>query len=767
MAHGFVSYSQPNLGNFGKYLGEKVKSAAKMAGEERKHAKEQAEKQRKEGVPEEEIKKHERGFFFGKALSHEFGGDLLRRTKGTFSNDPSKEQDPALSKQQRFSALVRGGDVVSPEPYKQLELPLGQEKQDTVKVEDKSLKSWLSVVLGGVQKSYDNIADKIGGLTQEESKQVVEENQTTKTITKLASGLSTIKNFFNKNNKIQEEENKIESKQLELALDTENKNEMAVKESSLEAGADLSSGTAYTNPYGSDEEEEDSGNRGLLDRMLDFGFDRNGRRRRKGFKRRYARRKFNNFKRGVGRRSRRLRRRAQVGVGRGIQRLSMSQGGVIPQAPFVPTPVAQNNISPSPRKKLAGGGIVDNPTKINLNPGQAVIPLNRNNPFKNIFQQQKKQTINAKDSSGKKTTDQIAKAVQLPAQAAGGLLLSTMAGVFKRIGGIGKIFAPFLMQLFNPLARVFGLPANVIGSLIGGQPAAAATLDSKDIAEFLKSKPGKGGKGGSGGGTPSTTPPPTGGADLGASMRAGETIQAQGANDAGGFIQGGSGLGSEGGQNTTGGYATHYHLSPPSNDPAGWAQSRSVALTAARMMLARGSKIYFGNLKQFADPAKLEQQIAAEQQAHTEPGRTQGGIDMQESSSSGSMALKFPLKVTNMVDDISGGSGRTARIMGTNVRLAHGAKGSANSIEGSLAANPAAAPLGLGNNAQPNGLALRPQGKPTATGTSGPASPIFTGAGAKNRPGTNSPAVAQPSNMAFSLSSLNPAAPFYGGGNLW
>ena len=43
--------------------------------------------------------------------------------------------------------------------------------------------------------------------------------------------------------------------------------------------------------------------------------------------------------------------------------------------------------------------------------------------------------------------------------------------------------------------------------------------------------------------------------------------------------------------------------------------------------------------------------------------------------------MKFPLKVTNVTNDISGGSGRTARIIGTNVTLAHGAVGSANSIE--------------------------------------------------------------------------------------
>jgi hypothetical protein len=140
-------------------------------------------------------------------------------------------------------------------------------------------------------------------------------------------------------------------------------------------------------------------------------------------------------------------------------------------------------------------------------------------------------------------------------------------------------------------------------------------------------------------------------------------------------------------------------------------------------MLARGSTIYFGNLKQYAvsgDDAKLQQQIAAEQNAHTQPGRTQGGIDMQEKSSSGSMALKFPLKVTNVTQDINSGSGRTARVQGTNVRLAHGAKGSANSIESSVApaqrtaaspsATPSAAPRNTRGGGQVPGTPASPKG---------------------------------------------------------
>lgn len=536
-----VQYTQANYGNLGKWFGDKVKSAASMAAEERKYAKEHADQQRKEGVPEEEIKKTGKGYFFGKALSHEFGGDLIRRTRGTFSNDPSDTEDPALTKRQRFSNLVRGGDVVTPQPYKQLELDLGNTggKDKQVNVEDKKLKSWLTVAFDGVEKSYQTIADKLSNLSKEEKGTNDEQVKTQRLITKVTSGITTVKNFFNKNNKIQEEQNKIESQQLEFNLDQSNAGEMQQRENQLEVQKNSADVQQVDDPYiQQNEDDEGGGKRSLLDRMMDFDSNRYGRPRRRGFKRRYARRKLNNFKRGLGRGARGLRRRGQVGIGRALRRFKLSEGGTaapnitnnIDQSTEVQTPQAQNNIVPlskavepktitkpvpnvKAKTKLARGGIVDNPTTTLLSPGQSVIPLNRNNPVASAFKQQKQS--NKKDPAGKRIGDQLATALQLPAQAAGGLLLSTMASVFKKLGGVGQMIAPFFTQLFRPLATVFGLPATVVGSLLGGGPAAAATLDSKDIADFLKGggkgtgsggKKGGGGGGGGGGNPPGATP---------------------------------------------------------------------------------------------------------------------------------------------------------------------------------------------------------------------------------------------------------------------
>ena len=46
-------------------------------------------------------------FYLGKALTNQFGGDLVNRTKGYFSASPDDTQDPALNRSQRFTASVQ------------------------------------------------------------------------------------------------------------------------------------------------------------------------------------------------------------------------------------------------------------------------------------------------------------------------------------------------------------------------------------------------------------------------------------------------------------------------------------------------------------------------------------------------------------------------------------------------------------------------------------------------------------------------------------
>ena len=159
-----------------------------------------------------------------------------------------------------------------------------------------------------------------------------------------------------------------------------------------------------------------------------------------------------------------------------------------------------------------------------------------------------------------------------------------------------------------------------------------------------------------------------------------------------GFIQGGSGYGREGE------YATHFHLSPPTNDASGYEKARAVAFKAVRLMLARGSTVYFGNTKEYAtsslsDP-KLRAMIKREQVAHTKPNRTQGGIDIQEQEPGKPLTIPgqpgtasvFPLTTGEIITDTSSSGGRMAKIIGSGgVLIAHGAAGSTAS-DGSTSA---------------------------------------------------------------------------------
>jgi len=162
---------------------------------------------------------------------------------------------------------------------------------------------------------------------------------------------------------------------------------------------------------------------------------------------------------------------------------------------------------------------------------------------------------------------------------------------------------------------------------------------------------------------------------------------------AGGFLQGASGDGKE----DQGRYGVHFHLSPPNMTEDGYKKARDVAFAAVKAMLARGSRIHFGNIKEDllagASDSQIKSMILREQKAHSKKGRTQGGIDLQEINPNvgptiaglpGSK-IAFPLAV-GKVSSLSSGSGygREAEVLGSGgVTLAHGAAGStASNVSG-------------------------------------------------------------------------------------
>ena len=617
---------------------------AKLQGKEERTAEDdkrleellEQKKSRTEGRKRDRIKNS----FFTKAMMSQFGGDRKRRLQGMVSSSPRASQDPSLTKEQRYSALLDesmtpGEAPEAPDDYDDNYLSGAPEGAVPPQ------QSGLEKVLGRVSEALSIISSKVSSLKAEEAKS---KTTSESRLAKFSGVFESIKNYFDKDNDLKKTENTIEQQKLENFKDAQADAKVAREQASIGQTEDLSK-------FEDMEERPEGGGKGLLGGLMDGvkGLFKNFMGGKKG-----AAKGVTGYSKPIGPQPMNSSTPwARMGAG--------DRGGMFGQGQFTP------RLSST---KLSEGGIITKPTTGTLEPGSSVIPLNRNNAVADTFQK-------AKESAGDASiADPMAQVMQLPSQVGGGLLIGLLSKAMSSLGGIAGMLKPVIQPILNTLVPAFGLPATVAGAIFGGGPAEAATTGGFDLGSFFGKKESKGPGAPGASGTP-----PVGGANLGATMREGETIQAQSNDGPGGFIQGGSGQGSEGGQNTTSGYATHYHLSPPTNDPNGWAQARSVALTSAQMMLNRGSTIYFGNIGEFAKAETLQDQITREQIAHSRPGRTQGGIDMQEKGSNGSMRMKFPLKVTNVTNDISGGSGRTARIIGTNVTLAHGAVGSANSIE--------------------------------------------------------------------------------------
>ncbi len=566
MSYGTFAYEKADPGNLNAYLGDKIMSAAKMAAEERKFrdqeiktlsAKPNRTKEEEEKLQEllGEKSSRKKGKFFGKALAHEFGGDLLRRTKGTFSKDPSETEDPALTKRQRFSALIRGEQLVKPaeqaikpEPFKQLELFTPTTDKNSVQVKDDGLKNVLDKAFSSVSNSYDALANKLKSISTTEEKTADADDKVTSVVEKIVSGFDEIKSFFNKNNDIKKQEIRIEQQELDLKLDQKEDAEMASGESSIESAEDMTSTADYS--FGEPAQQKAERSRGILGKLFDLPF---GRRRGRGIGR-LLRRKGSRLK-GLGGPKKLISKvrfgRGGGGGSRGVKPVDTQYSnpvGPLPMGskePWVRSPEGMPGISgyspfmesipklseggvvmpkaeskaPSPTKvdkKLAEGGIVDNPTVTTLGQDKptAVIPLNRNSGKSLLGNNNVAQKQNDKN-----VIEPLSKALQLPTQAAGGLLLSVFSSALNNLGGISNLFKPFFNVIMSPLARVFGLPANIINTMMGGS-AQAATFDPAKLAEFLKGDKDKKKKtsGTSGGG--GAPPGGGGGGSFGAAMTA-------------------------------------------------------------------------------------------------------------------------------------------------------------------------------------------------------------------------------------------------------
>lgn len=521
MAHGFVSSTNARGDlNLGALIAGKVKNAVAMSAEERKarEAEIQALENKKERTAEEserleflqnqDAERKEDGIkglsksFFAKAMMSEFGGDKLRRTKGIFSKNPEKYEDPSLTKEQRFSALldraakpadppVAPQDDIRPEEY-------GDAIYQAPTPQQGSLEKLLEVIKG----QYATIAGKVSSLGSEEKKGVAVQESNTSSLARMTSVLESIKSYFNTDNKLKSEENKLEKDKIELQLDAEADAKASREATEMSAGEDLS--TVESLDSLEDQKARNGGGKqkGLLGSLMDGvgGL-------------------FKMFGKGGGK-TPGAKATTQYTKPIGPQPMNSSspwaakgagdRGGMFGGGGFTPRMESAPKLSEGgtvPVQKFSEG-VVTNPTTMDLPPGSSVIPLNRNNALAKTFKA-------AGETGGEsKMSQPMAEVMQLPAKVGGGLLLSLLNVAMDKMGGLAHFVKPVIKQIATPVAAMFGLPATIVSGLFAG-PAAAATMDaangggsdtsgliSKLTSMFGRSNPS------------STAPPGSAGADL-------------------------------------------------------------------------------------------------------------------------------------------------------------------------------------------------------------------------------------------------------------
>ena len=472
MAHGFVSYSQPKYGlDLGAMVAGKIKDSFGMAAEERRLRDEEIAKlegKNKEDRTAEESKRLEelleqkksrtegrkrdrvKNSFFTKAMMSQFGGDRKRRLQGMLSNSPKGSQDPSLTKEQRYSALLDesmaapGEAPPAPDDIDPLEYG------DAVAQTPTPQQSGLEKALGRVSEALSIISSKVSSLKAEEAKSKATSESR---LAKFNGVFESIKNYFDRDNDLKKTENTIEQQKIENFRDAQADAKAAKEQAATDKTEDLSNfEDTIDNP------EKKGG--GLLGGIMDGV---------KGL--------FKNFMGG-----------GKKGAAKGVTGYSKPIG---PQPMNSSTPWAKMGAGDrggmfgggqfTPRMsatKLSEGGIVDNPTVTNLNPGDSVIPLNRNNAVANVFK--------GAGEAGGKLADPMTQVMQLPTKVGGGLLVSLLAQVANKLGGLSGLLKPLLSGLAKPIASMFGLPATIISTMLGGAPAAAATMgDGLDISKLL------------------------------------------------------------------------------------------------------------------------------------------------------------------------------------------------------------------------------------------------------------------------------------------
>lgn len=187
-------------------------------------------------------------FYLGKALTNQFGGDLVNRTKGYFSASPDDTQDPALSRSQRFTASLQ--------PFMNEQGPLPPPVQGPQR--------------SGIAGAFDRVAarlDELIDLKKNKSEQSKVANEIQQVEVKEAT------EEIKENNDLKKKSTEIKKDFISFNREQQGDAEILEVEDTAEERDPMADTLDIDNRRDDDDEdEEDDGrdDRSMLDRALDF-----------------------------------------------------------------------------------------------------------------------------------------------------------------------------------------------------------------------------------------------------------------------------------------------------------------------------------------------------------------------------------------------------------------------------------------------------------------------------------------------------------------
>jgi hypothetical protein len=151
--------------------------------------------------------------------------------------------------------------------------------------------------------------------------------------------------------------------------------------------------------------------------------------------------------------------------GGGGSPMKLSKGGI---AISSPQSMAQGGFSP---------GVYNKPTKGNLLPGQAVIPMNRN-VGKKMFGEKLTKTTRLQQP--------LLDVMSTPLKAIGLSIIAVAGNFLRLLGPLAGFFTPYISGLVKGFSAVLGVPVTIITGLLGGPAYAAMEQQDKQQNVFAE-----------------------------------------------------------------------------------------------------------------------------------------------------------------------------------------------------------------------------------------------------------------------------------------